>query len=182
MDSCFIQLPANFLTPATMGLHFGVLNGRSRASLIVRIPAEANARMTSSSYSGTMAYVRWRGEKSSASMTLSGGKAFTTSSASPSCLRRTETIAVLGSPEWSTAVSTILYISRMALTRTGRGLSVPAAPERITAARSPPTHPTTPSGATPIASMRRDMATHPENEATNACAYAPELKMSASWR
>ena len=129
-----------------------------------------------------MAYVRWRGEKSSASITLSGGNDFTTSSASPSCLSSTDTIAVLGSPAWSTAVSTILYISRIAFTRTGRGLSVPAAPERMTAARSPPTHPTTPSGVTPIASMRRESATHPENDATNACAYAPELKMSASWR
>ncbi len=48
-DSCFIQFPANFFTPATIGLHFGVLNGRSSASLMVRMPAEANARIASSS-------------------------------------------------------------------------------------------------------------------------------------
>jgi len=66
--------------------------------------------------------------------------------------------------------------------RSPRSTGKPATPARIIAARSPPAKPTTPSGRMPSVSIRRLSATQAAYVATVACAYAPDLKMSASCR
>ena len=154
----------------TSGVHFGVLNGRSRSILSVLTPAFANAFIASSSKSGSMANVFILGEKSATSVAAPAGSEERAPSMSSGRRRSAVTITMCGSPSWSIALLMILYISLSALTRSARGRPVPAAPDLNTAARSPPAQPTMPSGFTPTTSSMRAIASQATVVETNASA------------
>ena len=142
------QFPANLRNCERIFPHQGVLNGRSTARRIPRTPAAASACCTSSTASGAIASVRWRGEQCSATATFSGGKLATISSVWPGCGETVDTITHRGSPAWSTAVFTSLYMSRRNARRSFRS-NFPNSPPAASALKSPPAKPVTPSGWIP---------------------------------